>query len=190
MKNTLRMTQQQFIDFAQRQRPALLLTAKQYLSAVEDAEDAVQEVLMKLWSARERIDNADDFSKYALTSVRNTALNILNEQKRRQTVSIDIHEVPNETHGPDTRLEALERQQHLDNIISHMPVASRTLLKMRNIDQLSYSQIALMLGTTETAIRIRVSRIRQQLVNQIKTITHESPRNKPTDRALPQRPDH
>ena len=104
------MTQQQFIDFAQRQRPALLLTAKQYLSAVEDAEDAVQEVLMKLWSARERIDNADDFSKYALTSVRNTALNILNEQKRRQTVSIDIHEVPNETHGPDTRLEALERQ--------------------------------------------------------------------------------
>ena len=164
------MTQQQFIDFAQRQRPTLLLTAKQYLSAAEDAEDAVQEVLMKLWSARERIPNADDFSKYALTAVRNTALNILNEQKRRQTVPIDIHEVPTETHGPDTQLEAIERQQHLDNIISHMPIASRTLLKMRNIDQLSYSQIALILGTTETAIRIRVSRIRQQLVNQIKNI--------------------
>ena len=65
------MTQQQFIDFAQRQRPTLLLTAKQYLSAAEDAEDAVQEVLMKLWSARERIPNADDFSKYALTAVKN-----------------------------------------------------------------------------------------------------------------------
>ena len=164
------MTTEQFIDFAQAQRPTLLLTARQYLSAAEDAEDTVQEVLMKLWSARARIDNADDFSRYALTSVRNTALNILKEQKRRQTVSIDIHEVPTETHGPDTRLDTMERQKYLDRIITQMPAANRTLLKMRNIDQLSYSQIALMLGTTETAVRIRISRIRQQLVNKIKNI--------------------
>ena len=164
------MTTEQFIDFAQAQRPTLLLTAKQYLSAAEDAEDTVQEVLMKLWSARARIDNTDDFSRYALTAVRHTALNILNVQKRRQTVPIDILEVPTETHSPDTRLETMERQKYLDRIITQMPAANRTLLKMRNIDQLSYSQIALMLGITETAVRIRISRIRQQLVNQLKSL--------------------
>ena len=164
------MTIQQFIDFAQRQRPTLLLTAKQYLSSAEDAEDVVQEVLIKLWGARTRFDNADEFSKYALAAVRNTALNILTLQQRRQTVPIDIHEVPTETHSPDTRLETIERQKYLDRIITQMPAADRTLLKMRNIDQLSYSQIALMLGITETAVRIRISRIRQQLVNKIKNI--------------------
>ena len=164
------MTTEQFIDFAQRQRPTLLLTARQYLSGAEDAEDAVQEVLMKLWSARGHIDNADDFTKYAVTAVRNTALNVLNEWKHRQTVSIETHEVPVETNGPDTRLEIIERQKHLDHIIARMTVANRTLLKMRNIDQLSYSQIALMLGTSEKAVRIRISRIRQYLVNQIKSL--------------------
>ena len=59
------MTTQQFINFVQTKRNAMLLTAHKYLSEAEDAEDTVQEVLMKLWSARERIGSPEEVADLA-----------------------------------------------------------------------------------------------------------------------------
>ena len=164
------MTTQQFINFVQTKRNAMLLTAHKYLSEAEDAEDTVQEVLMKLWSARERIGNPEEFSKYADTAVRNTALNALREKQKHEIVPIDQQQLAMHTHGPDTQMEVLERQTQIDNIIAQLSATDRTLLKMRNIDQLSYSQISQMLGINEGAVRQRISRIRINIVNRIKDI--------------------
>ena len=163
------MTTETFIHYVQQQRGIMLRTAIQLLPSVEDAEDAVQEVLMKLWAARGQFKDTQEMGKIATTAIRNTALNTLRNQKVRQALPLEQQDVAAADNSPDTLMEARERSTHLHHVISRLSAADRTLMKMRNIDHLSYSQIAQMLGTSEGAVRTRLSRIRTSLINQIKT---------------------
>ena len=63
MKAPKKMTAETFITFVQRQRSDMLRTASQLLASADDAEDTVQEVLMKLWTARERFADAGEMGK-------------------------------------------------------------------------------------------------------------------------------
>ena len=164
------MTAETFITFVQQQRSSMLRTASQLLSSADDAEDTVQEVLMKLWTARQRFADAEEMSKVAHTAIRNTALNTLRDQKVRQALPLEQQDTAAADNSPDTLMEARERSTHMHRLITRMPATDRALLKMRNIDQLSYSQIALMLGIAEGTVRQRISRLRQALIKQIKTL--------------------
>ena len=88
----------------------------------------------------------------------------------RQALPLEQQDVAAADNNPDTLMEVRERSTHMHRLITRLPAADRALLKMRNIDQLSYSQIALMLGTTEGAVRQRISRLRQMLITQMKTL--------------------
>ena len=170
MKAPKKMTAETFITFVQRQRSDMLRMASQLLASADDAEDTVQEVLMKLWAARERFADAGEMGKVAHAAIRNTALNTLRNQKVRKALPLEQQDVAAADNSPDTLMEVRERSTQMHRLITRLPAADRALLKMRNIDQLSYSQIALMLGTTEGAVRQRISRLRQMLITQMKTL--------------------
>ena len=166
------MTTQQFIDFAQSHRGSMLALARQYLPSANDGEDVVQEVMLKLWTIRTRIDSDEGLLRYSTTAVRHTALNMLRNQRRHQALPLDDDStnLPTETHSADSQMELAERQRQLAAIIAQLSVGDRTIIKMRSIDQLSFAQIAEMLGIAESSVRVRISRIRKTLLQQIKHI--------------------
>ena len=163
------MTTTEFISCVRTERNRMLLTASQWLQAEEDAEDAVQEVLLKLWEARGRLTTPEDFHKYSAIAVRNTALNILRTQRHQHT-TLPPEENVLPVHSPtaDRELEEAEERRIMRTIISRLPASHKAMLNMRNVRQMSYGEIASILGITEAAVRMRVSRIRRQLVEQIR----------------------
>lgn len=76
---------QEFIHGVEDLRSNLLKQARHYLNDADDAEDAVQETLVKLWVVRDRVAEASKMRNMAAVVCRNVSLNMLRD--KRQTVS-------------------------------------------------------------------------------------------------------
>ena len=118
----------------------MLHQALTYLCNMDDAEDVVQEALAKLWQMHDRINNMEMMNHLASVIVKNTSLNTI--RNRKATVPIeDI--LQQETHGtPSQHLEEQETRQRLEKIVSQLPDKQRAVVRMRNVEQLSYTDIA------------------------------------------------
>ncbi|MDO4949426.1 MAG: sigma-70 family RNA polymerase sigma factor [Bacteroidales bacterium] len=157
---------QEFTHSAERLRSDLLLQAMHYLDGTEDAEDAVQETLVKLWIAKNRISDARKMRNMASVICRNVSLNILRDS--RNSISIEDARTIASLDNPHKQLEEQESWQKLKLSVQALTDKQRAILKMRNVDNMSYTDIAKVIGTTESSIRGMISKARMALLKQMK----------------------
>ncbi len=156
----------EFIQGAERLRSELLRQARSYLTDADDAEDVVQETLLRLWTARERIADYDKMRNMASVVCRNLALNMLRDAPPHCT--IDEALTTNLQVSPQEELEVRETRQKLKRSIQALSPKQRALIRMRNVENMSYADIAKLIGTTESSVRGMISIARTQLLKQMK----------------------
>lgn len=156
----------EFIHSVERLRGDLLRQARRLLDSEDDAEDAVQETLMKLWIMKERILNADKMRNMATVVCKNVSLNMLRDV--RQPVPIETVEVITMQGNPQVLLEERESQQKLKHSIETLSDKQRAILRMRNVENMSYADIAKIIGTSESSVRGMISKARLALLKQMK----------------------
>lgn len=159
---------QEFIQCAERLRGDLLQQANLYFSNSEDAEDVVQETLVKLWIARNRIEDSSKMRNLASVICRNVSLNMLRDANT--SVPIDNAETIAIQVDPLSQLEGREYQRKLRQSILNLSDKQRAILKMRNVENMSYSDIAKVVGTTESSVRGMISKARMELLKQMKGV--------------------
>lgn len=157
---------QEFIQGAERLRSQLLRQARSYLTDADDAEDVVQETLLRLWTARERIADAEKMRNMASVVCRNLSLNVLRDAPPR--CAIDEAQVTTLQASPQEELEERETRQKLKRSIQSLSPKQRALIRMRNVENLSYADIAKLIGTTESSVRGMISVARTQLLKLMK----------------------
>lgn len=160
------MELQEFINGVERMRSDLLQQATHYLNNPDDAEDAVQETLVKLWMAKERIADSGKLKKLASVVCKNTSLNMLRDAK--QFASIDNVTQIESHDNPHKRLEDNENEQKLEQSINALNDKYRAIIRMRNVENLSYSDIAKIIGTSESSIRGMISKARMELIRRMR----------------------
>lgn len=154
---------QEFIHGVEGLRSNLLKQARHYLNDADDAEDAVQETLVKLWVVRDRVAEASKMRNMAAVVCRNVSLNMLRD--KRQTVSIDgAWEVVSHA-NPEI---LLEERQRLQRNIRALTDKQRAMLRMRNVENMQYVDIAKIMGTSESSVRGMISKARMALVQLMK----------------------
>ena len=156
----------EFIHSVERLRGDLLRQARRLLDSEDDAEDAVQETLMKLWIMKERILNADKMRNMATVVCRNVSLNILRDA--RQSVPIETAEVITLQGNPQVLLEQQESRQRLKRSIEKLTDKQRAILRMRNVENMTYADIAKIIGSSESSVRGMISKARLALLIQMK----------------------
>ena len=156
----------EFIHSVERLRGDLLRQARRLLDSEDDAEDAVQETLMKLWIMKERILNADKMRNMATVGCRNVSLNILRDA--RQSVPIETAEVITLQGNPQVLLEEQESRQRLKRSIEKLTDKQRAILRMRNVENMTYADIAKIIGSSESSVRGMISKARLALLIQMK----------------------
>lgn len=156
----------EFIHSVERLRGDLLRQARRLLDSEDDAEDAVQETLMKLWIMKERILNADKMRNMATVVCRNVSLNILRDA--RQSVPIETAEVITLQGNPQVLLEEQESRQRLKRSIEKLTDKQRAILRMRNVENMTYADIAKIIGSSESSVRGMISKARLALLKQMK----------------------
>lgn len=160
----------EFIHTVTKVRSQMLQQAQTYLNDTDDAEDVVQEALAKLWQMRQRIYDAEKMAHMASVIVKNTSLNAIRNRKERET-----HPAPPFEGGrwmvsddsPQRQIEYEETRQRLQQAITQLPDKQRAVMRMRNVEQLSYTEIAQVLGTTESSVRAMICKARATLIRQL-----------------------
>lgn len=156
----------EFTDNAGQLREKLLLQARHYFCNAQDAEDAVQETLIRLWVARERICDAEKMRNMASVVCRNVSLNMLRKAQGttplEEARTIAVHD------SPQAQMEAHEGLRLLHRSIHALSDKYRAILRMRNVENIPYADIARIMGTSESSVRGMMSKARKELMRNMK----------------------
>ena len=160
------MELQEFTENAQKLRMQMHQQAMHYLDSSEDSDDVVQEAFIKLWLKRKDIDDFNKMRNLASVVVRNISLNIIRDRKFTSDIDNCISIASNV--DAQQQLEEKENHQRLQDAIKTLSDKQRALIRMRNVENLSYSEIAKMIGTSESSVRAMICKARALLINQMK----------------------
>ena len=144
--------------------------AYRFLKSAADAEDAVQEVFVKLWKHREKLSTYNSIEAFAYTVTRNHCLDKL-KAKRTYRIEDTFYQDPGQsTSTPVQRTEDLEKLALVKKIIAGLPEQQRMVIQLRDIDQCEYKEIGEMLDMELNAVRVNLSRARKKVRDEIAKI--------------------
>ena len=130
----------------------------------EDAEDVVQETMMKVWSRRQQWEQIESMEAFCITICRNLAL----DKTRRMAAddqSLEANEIdaPDHSHhaNPEEQTIQQDRIRLVRQIIDQLPEKQRSVMHLRDFEGKSYKEIATILSITEEQVKINIFRARQ-----------------------------
>jgi RNA polymerase sigma-70 factor (ECF subfamily) len=153
----------------------LFRLAKTLLQNAEDAEDAIQEVYMKLWSNKEMIEDLKSPEAYAMKVMKNYCLDKLKSRKNRHMVDIKEPEIGSDNFTPFSKVSFENLRDLMLKLFSTLPEQQRMIIHMRDIEHYSYDEISEVTGMNVNAIRVNLSRARKSVKgNYIKIRSYET----------------
>lgn len=155
------MQQQQFINIINPFKDKLFRFAKRMLISTEEAEDATQEVLVRLWNKKEALGKYNSVEALAMTMTRNYCLDQL-KSKRASNLQI-VHSNYSDKTNIATEIEDRDSLNWVDKIIESLPEQQKLIIQMRDVEEFEFSEIAEVLEMNETAVRVALSRARKTI---------------------------
>ena len=139
----------------------------------EDAEDVTQETYLRLWRVASELKLEGSLKLYILRTAHNLALDIIRKNSRRAEVDTVILDSDGEFEldiaddSPDSRPDASYlrkvEKETVQQSIEELPEAARKIIVLRDIEGLSYTEIAAMLGIAEGTLKSKLFRARERL---------------------------
>ena len=156
------MKQEELQSILPQLRPRLVALATRYLNDSDEAEDIVQDAMLKLWMLRKQlIGNVEGF---AVVLVRNLALNRLRRLRRTHTLTeMELIELESMTDSDADRATTDEQVAQLLSLIDTLPDRQRTILRLHDIEGMDYTDLAQLTGMPAAALRQTISRTRRHL---------------------------
>ena len=149
----------------------------------EDAEDVAGEVLLRLWERHEDLrENTDEVRHLADRMARNLALDLLRRRRRHPILRIflwqdsgdeDMGKISDVTDSltPQHYIEDKEAGDIVQRTMSQLPYNWRRIVEMREQEEMSFAEIAQVLGTSESSCRGMMSKARQRMLQLISKMT-------------------
>ena len=135
------------------------------LESQADAEDAVQDLFIKLWNNRDQLDTVLNFKAYCTTLMKNLCIDRLRRDQKVQSMEPgpDIAE----SRLVDDDYDAREKLERVLAAIERLPARQRDVMKMYVLEEMSYDEIAEKTGMSNLTLRVLLSNARKSLRSQI-----------------------
>ncbi|MFN2335182.1 MAG: RNA polymerase sigma factor [Wenzhouxiangellaceae bacterium] len=157
----------------------LLQIARLLLGRVDEAEDVVQDTLVKLWSHLRQLDEGSEIP-WLVTCTRNACLDRLRGRSRARLALLrvaDEHQISGSRGdfdcGPAELLLREQRQRVLREGIASLPEPGRSLLILRDIQDLDVATVARTLELSENQVKVYTFRARRALRHHLEEQSHE-----------------
>ena len=135
------------------------------LDARDEAMELTQDVFVKAWQALPGWRPEARFSTWLLQIARNAALDQLRRRRVVQFAPLDDGmDVADTAPGPEARYASRQRQALLENALQQIAAEHREILLLREIEDLSYGELAAVLGIAEGTVKSRLARARAALL--------------------------
>ena len=179
------MTITDFNDLIRQQSRNLYGIAFRILRSQEEAEDAVQEVFIKLWKQGSKIDEYNNINAVAVTMLKNFCIDQIRKKKhfiREDPENQYILNIDNSS--PYDLMEKRETENILYHIIDQLPDLYKDAIRLREIDGLSYEEIAEKTKQNINTLRVTISRARKLIRDEFNKYQYERRGIKQTDRKV------
>lgn len=140
-----------------------------------EAEDVVQETMMKVWNRRDSWQQIDNIETFCLTICHNLAVDKMRRaDSQTQTLddSLPSHNSPL-TPSPEEQVVQRDRIQLVRRLIDGLPEKQRSCMQLRDIEEKSYRDIATILGISEEQVKVNIFRARQTIRDRFRKIETE-----------------
>ncbi|MDX8341233.1 RNA polymerase sigma factor [Draconibacterium sp. IB214405] len=153
------MTNSKFEKLIIQLKDKLFRFAFSILKDSNDAQDAVQEVVLKLWKNKRLLDDAKNLESYCLNAVKNHCFDVLRKQKHHQNYLLaNVHEAQEET-----RFDAIDLVDKLKQELHQLPDQQRMAIELKDFQGLEYEEVSEIMEQSTNTIRVHVSRGRKKL---------------------------
>ena len=127
----------------------------------EDAEDVVQDVLLHIWK-KEDWEKIENIEAYCFRSTRNRALDTI-ALKDNQTEALPDNFDFTVQENIEQKIEAQEQIELVEKWLAKLPEKQQTIFRLREVEELSYKEIAAILNIKEEQVKITLFRLRRKL---------------------------
>ena len=174
-------TERAFEILVQRYKNPLMNFVFRYLGDYESCTDVVQETMIKVYRYKDTYQSIAKFSTWIYTIAGNLAKTELQRRKRRTILSINAfgkdndedYEIPDENYRPDKLTDSGIKDEIIQKAFMKVSEAYRKAVILRDIQELSYEEIADIMGITVGTVKSRINRGRAQLQKLLKSIHNE-----------------
>ena len=161
------MNESEYLAFVTPITNKIFRFSKRILVSREEAEDATQDVLIKLWKKRQRLGDYNNPEAYAMTITKNHCLDRL---KSRQAQNLRIaHENfhNDQVTSLQSKIETSDSISLLENLIKILPEKQQLIVQLRDVECYDFKEISKILDMRETALRVALSRARKTLMTRL-----------------------
>lgn len=136
--------------------------AKRLLISQDEAQDATQEILLRLWTKRSQINKYNSVEAFAMTMTKNYCYDLL---KAKKSNNLKIVHNNYEDHSSNTvrQTEVSNEVEWVFTLMKELPEQQQLILQLRDVEQFNNAEIAKMLEMNETAVRVALSRARKTI---------------------------
>ncbi|MFN2314393.1 MAG: RNA polymerase sigma factor [Bacteroidales bacterium] len=149
----------------------LYALAYRYLRKREEAEDMVQEVMMKLWEGRNELKHYSSPAAWCTTVTRNSCIDMLRRKRRIRLEEIsDAIMMPETGAGLSSNSDTREAVMMIGTIVTRMKEPYRSAVILRDMEGYSYEETAEIMQTNINALRTVLSRARKSIREEMERI--------------------
>ncbi|MBN8589384.1 MAG: sigma-70 family RNA polymerase sigma factor [Rhodothermia bacterium] len=150
-----------------------------FLGDMKECEDLLQETFLRVYRNRHSYRRIAKYSTWLYTIAGNLARSEYRKRKRRRVYSLQSVnrddeeyevEIPDETYLPDLQTESLLQDKFVQETLKQIPDEFREVVVLRDIQQLSYEEIAEITGLPMGTVKSRINRGRTKLQQMLKDI--------------------
>ena len=140
-----------------------------------EAEDVVQETMMKIWKRREQWAEMESIEAFCLTVCRNLALDKTRRMERQLRTTPPPTDPADLSHASNPEQVVIEhdRLQLVRQLMDQLPEKQRSCMQLRDVEGKSYRDIATVLDITEQQVKINIFRARQTIRERFLALTAE-----------------
>jgi RNA polymerase sigma-70 factor (ECF subfamily) len=149
--------------------------AYKFVGKHDEAEDLAQDIFLKIFKALDTFDRRANFQTWIISIARNLCIDHYRSvRKERETIAreVDAGELTpvSAEIGPEGALERSDLRALLQRALERLPVALRTAVVLRDLQELSYQEIADQLDLPEGTVKSRINRGRLELARQVRRL--------------------
>jgi len=130
-----------------------------------EAEDVVQETMMKVWNRRADWDKIDSIEAFCLTICRNLSLDKMRHMDNQVQTLEQSPEAVDSSYASNPEEQAVQRDRIalVRRLIDQLPEKQRSIMQLRDMEGKSYRDIATIMGISEEQVKVNIFRARQSI---------------------------
>lgn len=164
------MTQEQFKRIWIPLNPGFYKVAYHFLESEEDAEDAVQDLYIRLWNSKDSLDRISNPRAYGLTLIKNICIDRLRKRSSYKNEELTQESITGLFSPPgDHRTIGREEITRLRKAMEHLPQMQRKVMEYRFFKDMDFNEIAEKTGLSYINARVMITRARATLKKLMKT---------------------